>query len=76
MRGCTSESALAKRYSNMTTSMVRKNMIQKFIMVEFVSNNLNTQEDANKMINLIEKKLQMSNAEAKSFLRESIGLVK
>lgn len=60
----------------MTTSMVRKNMIQKFIMVEFVSNNLNTQEDANKMINLIEKKLQMSNAEAKNFLRESIGLVK
>lgn len=60
----------------MTTSMVRKNMIQKFIMVEFVSNNLNTQEDTNKMINLIEKKLQMSNTEAKSFLRESIGLCK
>jgi hypothetical protein len=56
--------------------MVRKNMIQKFIMVEFVSNNLNTQEDTNKMINLIEKKLQMSNTEAKSFLRESIGLCK
>lgn len=60
----------------MTTSMVRKNMIQKFIMVEFVNNNLNTQEDTNKMINLIEKKLQMSNTEAKSFLRESIGLCK
>lgn len=60
----------------MTTSMVRKNMMQKFIMFEFVSNNLNTQEDTNKMINLIEKKLQMSNTEAKSFLRESIGLCK
>lgn len=60
----------------MTTSMVRKNMIQKFIMVEFVSNNLNTQEDTNKMINLIEKNLQMSNTEAKSFLRESIGICK
>ena len=69
-------SAHVKRYSNMTTSMVRKNMIQKFIMLEFVSNNLNTQEDTNKMINLIEKKLQMSNTEAKSFLRESIGLCK
>ena len=60
----------------MTTSMVIKNMMQKFIMFEFVSNNLNTQEDTNKMINLIEKKLQMSNTEAKSFLRESIGLCK
>ena len=60
----------------MTTSMVRKNMMQKFIMFEFVNNNLNTQEDTNEMINLIEKKLQMSNAEAKSFLRESIGLCK
>lgn len=60
----------------MTTSMVRKNMMQKFIMFEFVNNNLNTQEDTNKMINLIKKKLQMSNTEAKSFLRESIGLCK
>lgn len=60
----------------MTTSMVRKNMMQKFIMFEFVNNNLNTQEDTNKMINLIEKELQMSNTEAKSFLRESIGLCK
>lgn len=60
----------------MTTSMVRKNMMQKFIMFEFVNNNLNTQEDTNEMINLIEKKLHMSNTEAKSFLRESIGLCK
>ncbi len=60
----------------MATTMVRKNLVQKFIMLEFVGNNLNTQEDTNKMINLIEKKLQMSNAEAKNFLRESIGLCK
>lgn len=60
----------------MTTSMIRRNLIQKFVMTEFVSNRMNTQEDTNKMINLIEKKLQMSNTEAKSFLRESIGLCK
>lgn len=60
----------------MTTSMIRRNLIQKFVMTEFVSNRMNTQEDTNKMINLVEKKLQMSNTEAKSFLRESIGLCK
>lgn len=43
-------------------------------MLEFASNRLNTQQDVSRMINLIEKKLQMSNAEARGFLRESIGL--
>lgn len=60
----------------MTTSMVRRNLIQKFVMVEFTSNRMNTQKDVNRMLNMITTKLNMSNDEAKSFLRESIGLAK
>lgn len=60
----------------MTTSMIKRNLIQKFVMGEFVSNRMNTQKDVDRMLNMITTKLNMSNDEAKSFLRESIGLVK
>lgn len=60
----------------MTTSMIRRNLIQKFVMVEFTSNRMNTQKDVDRMLNMITTKLNMSSNEAKSFLRESIGLAK
>ena len=60
----------------MTTSMMRRNLIQKFVMVEFASNRMNTQKDVDRMLNMITTKLNMSSDEAKSFLRESIGLCK
>lgn len=60
----------------MTTSMMRRNLIQKFVMVEFVSNRMNTQKDVDRMLNMITTKLNMNSDEAKSFLRESIGLAK
>lgn len=60
----------------MTTSMIRRNLIQKFVMIEFVSNRMNTQKDVDRMLNMITIKLNMNNDEAKSFLRESIELAK
>ena len=60
----------------MATSMIRRNLIQKFVMIEFVSNRINTQKDVDRMLNMITTKLNMNNDEAKSFLRESIGLTK
>ena len=60
----------------MTTSMIRRNLIQKFVMIEFVSNKMNTQKDVDRMLNMITIKLNMNNDEAKSFLRKSIGLAK
>lgn len=60
----------------MTTSMIRRNLIQKFVMIEFVSNRINTQKDVDRMLNMITTKLNMNNDEAKSFLHESIGLAK
>lgn len=60
----------------MTTSMIRRNLIQKFVMIEFVSNRINTQKDVDRMLNMITTKLNMNNDEAKSVLCESIGLAK
>lgn len=45
-------------------------------MVEFTSNRMNTQKDVDRLLNMITTKLNMSSDEAKSFLRESIGLAK
>lgn len=53
-----------------------KRMVEKFIMIEFFSNRLNTQEEVDDMITLVENKLGMFPWEARSFVRQSIGLCK
>lgn len=58
----------------MSREEVRKNLIQSFVMLEFASDRLETEQEVARMLNLIEKKLNISNAEAKSFFRESIGI--
>lgn len=58
----------------MKRELARKNLIQSFVMLEFASDRLDTQEEVARMLNMIEKKLNMSKAEAKTFFRESIGL--
>lgn len=54
-------------------SEIRKRIMQKFIMNEFVSGNINTKNDVENMLVLIMLKLDMSAAEAKDLFRESIG---
>lgn len=56
----------------MNTAM--KNMVQKFIMIEFLSNRLNTQEEVNDMVALVEEKLNMFPWEARAFVRNAIGI--
>lgn len=50
-----------------------KRIVQKFVLVEFLSNRLNTQKEVDDMVSLIEEKLSMFPWEARSFLRKSIG---
>lgn len=52
----------------MTTSMIRRNLIQKFVMIEFVSNRINTQKDVDRMLNMITTKLNMNNDANQSYL--------
>lgn len=58
----------------MSREEVRKNLIQSFVMLEFASDRLETEQEVARMLNLIEKKLNISNTESKSFFRESIGI--
>lgn len=52
---------------------IGKRIMQKFIMDEFVSGNINTKNDVEDMLALIMLKLNVSAAEAKDLFRESIG---
>lgn len=50
-------------------------VLEKFIMMEFVKGNLDSQEQVNEMITLIQKKLGVSVENAGDFLRKSVGLI-
>ena len=50
-----------------------KRMVQKFVLVEFLSNRLNTQKEVDDMVSLIEEKLSMFPWEVRSFLRQALG---
>ena len=58
----------------MTTSVIKQRTIEKFIMSEFVQGNLNTKEQVNCMLILIQKKLDMSIEQASDFIRNAIGI--
>nr|DAY22440.1 MAG TPA: hypothetical protein [Caudoviricetes sp.] len=63
-----------KRYTIMTTSVIKQRMIEKFIMSEFVQGNLDTEEQVSCMLLLIQKKLGMSVGQASDFMRNAIGI--
>lgn len=58
----------------MKTTTIQHRTIEKFIMLEFVQGNLNTKEQVNCMLLLIQKKLNMSVEQAGCFLRNAIGI--
>lgn len=60
----------------MKASDFQKNIMQKFIMSMFASNMMNSQEDTDKMIEILQARLRMSKVEAISLIKESIALVK
>lgn len=58
----------------MATSVIKQRTIEKFIMSEFVQGNLDTEEQVNCMLILIQKKLNMSVEQASDFMRNAIGI--
>ena len=54
---------------------MKERSLEKFIMMEFVKGNLDSQEQVNNMVSLIQRKLGVSVENAGNFLRKSIGLI-
>lgn len=55
--------------------IMKARVLEKFIMMEFVKGNLDSQEQVNEMITLIQKKLGVSVENAGVFLRKAVGLI-
>jgi hypothetical protein len=48
--------------------------VEKFIMIEFVKGNMDTKEQVNNMIEVVQRKLDFSYNEACDFIRNAIGI--
>jgi hypothetical protein len=57
----------------MKANQIQKNLIEKFILVQFVEGALNSQEAVNQMLDLISKKLNMSLNESRDFLHNALN---
>ena len=55
--------------------VMKARVLEKFIMMEFVKGNLDSQEQVNEMISLIQRKLGVSVENAGEFLRKAVGLI-
>ena len=53
---------------------MKERFLEKFIMMEFVKGNLDSQEQVNDMVFLIQRKLGVSVENAGKFLRNAIGI--
>lgn len=64
-----------KSQTNKKDKIMKERFLEKFIMMEFVKGNLDSQEQVNEMMILIQKKLGVSVEQAGDFLRKSVGLI-
>lgn len=58
----------------MTASLFIQRTVEKFIMMEFVKGNMDTKEQVDTMIEVIQRKLNFSHNEACDFIRKAIGV--
>lgn len=58
----------------MTKELFIQRTVEKFIMMEFVKGNMDTKEQVDNMIEVIQRKLDFSYNEACDFIRNAIGI--
>ena len=54
---------------------IKDRVLEKFIMTEFVSNRMDTQEQVSELIKVIATKRGTTKAEAGDFIKKSIGII-
>lgn len=64
-----------KSQTNKKDKVMKERFLEKFIMMEFVKGNLDSQEQVNDMVSLIQRKLGVSVENAGEFLRKAAGLI-
>lgn len=64
-----------EKSNNKKIKVMKARFLEKFIMMEFVKGNLDSQEQVNDMVSLIQRKLGVSVENAGEFLRKAVGLI-
>lgn len=57
-----------------TASVLKNRLLEKFIMQEFVSGNLETKASIDSMMDFVSQKLNLSLTESADFIRKAIGI--
>lgn len=63
-----------KKTTIMKKDLFIQRTVEKFIMIEFVKGNMDTKEQVNNMIEVVQRKLDFSYNEACDFIRNAIGI--
>ena len=63
-----------KKTTIMKKDLFIQRTVEKFIMIEFVKGNMNTKQQVDSMIELVQRKLDFSYNEACDFIRNAIGI--
>lgn len=58
----------------MTKELFIQRTVEKFIMIEFVKGNMDTKEQFDNMIEVVQRKLDFSYSEACDFIKNAIGI--
>lgn len=58
----------------MTKELFIQRTVEKFIMIEFVKGNMDTKEQVDNMIEVVQRKLDFSYNEVCDFIRNAIGI--
>lgn len=58
----------------MTKDLFIQRTVEKFIMIEFVKGNMDTKEQVDNMIEVVQRKLDFSYNEACDFIKNAIGI--
>lgn len=58
----------------MTKELFIQRTVEKFIMIEFVKGNMDTKEQVDNMIEVVQRKLDFSYNEACDFIKNAIGI--
>lgn len=68
------EGTKKKKVKQVKDKVMKERVLEKFVMMEFVKGNLDSQEQVNDMVSLIQRKLGVSVENAGEFLRNAIGI--
>lgn len=71
---CQTTKVVTIKNKDYDSKFIIQRTVEKFIMMEFVKGNMDTKEQVDAMIEVVQRKLNFSHDEACVFIRKAIGI--